>query len=236
MVPVWNDAMNTSVKEIIKTLKSHANPENVKGMARFGITTQNALGINLPTLRKMAKEIGEDHLLALDLWNSGIHEAKIMATLIDDPQSVTEKQMDEWVISFNSWDICDQCCSNLFDKTPLAYKKALKWSMRHEEFVKRAGFVLMATLSVHDKKAPDEVFLEFFNFIIQESSDDRNFVKKAINWALRQIGKKNNNLHAKALETIDLLLKSDSKSAQWIAKDALKELKSERVLKKIKIS
>ena len=228
--------MNTSAKEITKTLKSLANPENVKGMARFGITTLNALGINIPTLRKMAEKIGEDHLLALELWNSGIHEAKILATLIDDPNSVTEKQMDQWVISFDSWDICDQCCSNLFDKTPLAYKKALKWSMRHEEFVKRAGFVLMATLSVHDKKATDEVFLEFFNFIIQESSDDRNFIKKAINWALRQIGKKNKNLHAKALETIEQLLESDSKSAQWIGKDALKELKSERVLNKIKFT
>ena len=228
--------MKTSLNALLKKLKSLASPENVEGMSRFGINPLNALGISIPTLRKMAKETGQNHLLALELWDCGIHEAKILASLIDAPKCVTEKQMDKWVLHFDSWDVCDQCCSNLFDKTPLAYKKALKWSMRHEEFVKRAGFVLMATLSVHDKQAPDEVFLEFFNFIIQESSDDRNFVKKAINWALRQIGKRNKNLHAKALETIEQLLESDSKSAQWIGKDALKELKSERVLNKIKFT
>ena len=226
--------MSTSVSAVIRKLKSFANPENREGMRRFGINTANTLGISIPILRKMAKEIGKDHLLALSLWDSDLHEARILAGMIDDPQSVTENQMDKWVIQFDSWDICDQCCSNLFDKTPLAYKKAFKWSMRNEEFVKRAGFVLMATLAVHDKKTPDDMFMEFFPFILQESCDDRNFVKKAINWALRQLGKKNKNLHSKALETINQLLKSDSKSAQWIGKDALKELKSERVLNKIK--
>lgn len=211
-----------------------ASPVNVAGMARFGINAHNTLGVSMPYLRETAKKIGKNHETALQLWDSGIHEARILSSLIDDPKIVTEQQMDEWVIAFDSWDICDACCSNLFDKTSLAYKKALKWSLRHEEFVKRAGFVLMATLSVHDKSAPDADFEQFFSLIMQESSDDRNFIKKAINWALRQIGKRNLTLHEKALTLCHDLIKTDSKSARWIARDALRELKNPDVIKRIK--
>ncbi len=178
-------------EEILIKLKSLSNPEAVAGMARFGINTKKAYGVSIPDLRKMAKGIGKNHILAQKLWDSGIHEARILAGMIDLPERVTEKQMKHWVKDFNSWDVCDQVCSNLFDKTKFAYPKAIKWSKRNEEFVKRAGFVLMAALAVHDKEASDKEFLKFLPIIKREATDERNFVKKAVNWALRQIGKRN---------------------------------------------
>ncbi|MGW8251979.1 MAG: DNA alkylation repair protein, partial [Anaerolineales bacterium] len=186
--------MTDRSQAILERLRSMANPENVAGMERYGINTQNTLGISIYTLRPLAKEIGRDHGLALGLWDSGIHEARILACYIDDPQQVTEAQMERWALDFDSWDVCDQVCSSLFDHTPFAYQKALQWSERDEEFVKRAGFVLMAALSVHDKGAPDERFEQFFPGILREASDGRNYVKKAVNWALRQIGKRSRYL------------------------------------------
>ena len=187
-------------EEILKQLKSLSDPEVVAGMARFGINPKTTYGVSIPNLRKMAKQIGRDHLLALRLWNSGIHEARILASMIDPPEMVTEEQMDKWVKDFDSWGVCDQCCSNLFDKTKFAHKKAIQWSKRREEFVKRAGFVLMATLAVHDKEAGDKEFLKFLPIIKREATDDRNFVKKAVNWALRQIGKRNLSLNKVAIK------------------------------------
>jgi 3-methyladenine DNA glycosylase AlkD len=219
---------------IIKNLRLMENPENREGMSRFGINTSSALGVPMPLLRGMAKQIGRDHLLAARLWESGIHEARILACLIDVPESVTEEQMDTWVRDFNSWDLCDQCCSNLFDKTLFAWEKAVSWSGNNEEYVRRAGFVLMAALAVHDKKAPDERFLSFFPLIIRESGDERNFVKKAVNWALRQIGKRSPLLNTRAIETARVLLKSDNPASRWIGRDALKELTSEPVQKKLR--
>ena len=163
--------------DVIKELKSLSNPKAVAGMARFGINPENTYGISIPNLRKMAKQIGIDHALAQQLWASGIHEARILAGMSDDPEMVTEKQMEDWVRDFDSWDVCDQVCSNLFDKTLFAHKKAREWSKREEEFVKRAGFVMMAALSVHDKEAKDEAFLKFLPIIKRESTDNRNFVK-----------------------------------------------------------
>jgi 3-methyladenine DNA glycosylase AlkD len=220
-------------KEIVKKLKSLHNPESIAGMPRFGITPRNALGISVYTLRDIAKEIGKNHKLAQQLWTSGIHEARILAELIDEPEKITEKQMEVWVKDFDSWDICDQVCSNLFDKTSFAYKKALEWTKREEEFVKRAGFVLMASLAVHDKRADDKKFEKFLSLIIKESTDERNFVKKAVNWALRQIGKRNLNLNKRAIETALEIRKIDSKSARWIANDAIRELRSEKVKKRL---
>ena len=213
-------------KEIIKKLKSLKNSKNVEGMARFGINPKNTLGISIYFLRSLAKDIGKDHQLALKLWVSGIHEARILAAYIDEVELVTEKQMDDWVTDFDSWDICDQVISSLFDKTPFAYKKAFEWSKRKEEFEKRAGFVMMATLSVHDKKASDAKFMKFFPVIKKESTDERNYVKKAVNWALRQIGKRNINLKDKSIKAAIDIMKSypNSKSTQWVAKDALREL------------
>ena len=220
--------------EIIKKLKSLSNPENVAGMARFGINPENTLGVSMPSLFKIAKEIGRDHKLAEQLWSSGIHEARILACLIDDPKEVTEKQMERWVRDFDSWDVCDQCCARLFDKTEQAYQKAIDWSSRSEEFVKRAGFVMMACLAVHDKKAADDKFEQFLPIIVRESIDERNFVKKAVNWALRQIGKRNKRLNKISIRTSKEIRKLDSKSAKWISSDALRELTSEKVQRRLK--
>jgi len=215
--------------KIIKELKSYSNPKNVEGMERFGINPKNTLGVSIPIIRKMGKEIEKNHYLAQQLWSSGIHEARILAGLIDDSKLVNEEQMENWVKDFDSWDICDQVCSNLFDKTPYAYKKALEWSKRKEEFVKRAGFVLMACLAVHDKKAKDTELLKFLPIIKKEATDERNFVRKAVNWALRQIGKRNKNLQKEAIRTAKEILNIESKSAKWIASDAIRELESKKI-------
>jgi len=226
-------------EEILKELNSMANPKNVAGMNRFGITPKTkVLGISLYVLRPMAKEIKKEvkdcHKLALELWKTGIHEARLLAVFIEEPEKVTEKQMEAWVKDFDSWDICDQATCSLFDQTPLAFKKAIEWSKREKEFEKRAGFALMAGLSVHDKKAADKKFYPFFISIKKESVDERNYVKKAVNWALRNIGKfRNQNLYNLAVETANELKKMDSKSAKWIASDALRELESEKILKRL---
>ena len=220
--------------EILERLKSLSNPEAVLGMTRFGINPENAYGISIPNLRKMAKQIDRDHALAEQLWSSGIHEARILACMIDDPNMVTEAQLERWVKGFDSWDVCDQCCSNLFDKTEFAYRKAIEWSERGEEFVKRAGFVLMATLSVHDKKADAGRFEQFFPIIKREATDGRNFVKKAVNWALRQIGKRNRTLNKIAIEVANEIRQIDSKAARWISDDVLRELTSDKVQRRLR--
>ena len=211
-------------KTVLDKLVSHTNPKNVEGMARFGICAHNTLGVSMPVLRKMGKEIGKDHILALLLWDSGIHEARILAALVDDPKFVTEKQMESWVAGFDSWDVCDQVCMNLFDRTPFAYDKAATWSRRKEEFVKRAGYAMMASLAVHDKKAPDSKLAAFFPHIIRGADDKRNFVKKAVNWALRQIGKRNAVLRDAALKCAHKVAAIDCKAARWIASDVIREL------------
>jgi len=218
----------TTCARIITRLKSLSRPENLEGMARFGINTSKAFAVSIPALRSMAKEIGKNHTLALSLWKTEIHEARILAALIDDPHAVTEKQMESWVRDFDSWDVCDGCCGNLFDKTPFARHKAFEWSRRSEEYVKRAGFVLMATLSVHDKKATDKVFLSFLKPIKREAGDNRNYVKKAVNWALRQIGKRNPSLCKHAIRTAEEISSMESSSARWIAADALRELRNKK--------
>ena len=202
-------------------------------MARFGINPKNTYGVSIPELRKIAKKVGKNHELPEELWASEIHEARILAGMIDYPEMVSEEQMEKWVRDFDSWDVCDQCCSNLFDKTKFAHKKAIGWSKRDEEFAKRAGFVLMAALAVHDRKANDKDFLKFLPIIKRESKDERNFVKKAVNWALRQIGKRNGNLNKAAINAAKEIQKIDSKSAKWIAYDALKELASEVVKRRL---
>ncbi len=213
-----------TAEQILANLRHHANTQAAEGMAKFGITPAHALGISIPTLRKMAKEIGQSHLIAAELWSSGIHEARILASMIDEPQLVTTRQMDDWVHDFDSWDVCDQVCGNLYDKTPYAYQKAIQWCSQEQEFVRRAGFVMMAELAVHDKQAADEAFLPFFPLIQHYADDPRNFVKKAVNWALRQIGKRNSHLRTLAIACADDILRMDSKTARWVAKDAIKEL------------
>ena len=225
--------MSQAVTDVMKRLEDLSNPEAKEGMARFGIRTDKAFCISMPELRKLAKELKKNHVLALELWDTGYHEAQILAALIDDPRLVTDVQMDHWAGAFDSWDVCDQCCMNLFDKTQFSYGKALAWSQDEREFVKRAGFAMMASLAIHDKKAPDKVFELFFPFIVKGSTDDRNFVKKSVNWALRQIGKRNAELNKKAIAASKGIQKLDSKSARWIAADALRELQSDAVKEKL---
>jgi 3-methyladenine DNA glycosylase AlkD len=220
--------------EIVERLRSLENRENVAGMARYGISTKNTLGVSMVVLRAMGREIGKNHGLALELWETAIHEGRILATLLADADRLTPEVMDAWAADFDSWDVCDQTCNNLFRKTRFAHEKALVWSRRPEEFVKRAGFVLMACLSVHDKSAGDDAFLGFLKPIREESIDERNFVKKAVNWALRGIGKRNEALNRAAVQCSRELVESDSKAARWTGRDALRELESEKVLSRLK--
>ncbi len=220
-------------EEIIQKLKKKADPKNVAGMARFGISSKNTLGVSVVTLRLIGKDIKKEikgkeeiHKLALKLWDSEIHEARILATIIDIPELVSEKQADSWVKGLESWDTCDQFCMNLMNRTSFAFEKVALWANREEEFVRRAGFALIAALSVRDKTTTDERFERFFPLIIKYSTDERNFVRKAVNWALRQIGKRNKTLLPKAIKLAEEIEKIDSKSARWIAKDALRELRS----------
>ena len=223
-----------SYSSILIELESKSNPSAVEGMKRFGIKGKTVYGVPVPFLRSLARKVGRDHSVAGELWKSGIHEAMILATMIDDPKLVTENQMERWVGDFDSWDVCDQCCGNLFDKTSLAFSKAVEWSSRRSEFEKRAGFVLMAELAVHDKQMSDSQFEKFLKIIKESREDDRNFVKKAVNWSLRQIGKRNRKLNKSTIRVAQEMLKeSESKSARWIASDALRELKSEAVQNKL---
>lgn len=222
-------------QEIIKVLKKYRNEKNIAGMARFGISGGEMLGINIPVLRKMAKDIvkkaGDNrHEIAQDLWKSGIHEAKILASMVDDFEKLTEKQMDNWIKDFDSWDVCDQVSMNLFEKSPIAYKKAIEWSKRKPEFEKRAGFALMAVLAWHDKKAEDKKVLQFLPIIKRESIDERNYVRKSVNWALRQIGKRNPSCKKQSISTAKEILKIDNKTASWIARDALRELEKINIM------
>ena len=227
-MPAW------TVAETLERMRTLVQPGGREGMARFGINPDRALGVRIPDLRRLAREIGTDHRLALALWRTEVHEARIMASMIDDPAKVTERQVESWVADFDSWDLCDQCCGNLFDRLPFAYGKAMEWSGRDEEFVKRAAFALMAWSAVHDKGAEDRVFLEFLPVIEREADDDRNFVKKAVNWSLRQIGKRNRRLHRAAVASARRLAKrNDSSAARWIGTDALRELTGEAVLKRL---
>ncbi|HMS40057.1 MAG TPA: DNA alkylation repair protein [Pyrinomonadaceae bacterium] len=220
--------------EIIKKLELLENPVNIAGMARFGITTKKAFGVSMPVLKEIAKDVKKQskdrHSLALELWETRIHEARIIAYLIDDAKQVSEKQMESWAKDFDNWAICDGACGHLFCKTELAYKKVFEWSEKDEEFIKRGGIVLIAWLAVHDKKASDEKIAEFLPILEKHACDERNFIKKAVNWSLRQIGKRNLNLNKLAIEVAEKIKAQNTKSARWIAADALRELTNEKML------
>ncbi len=225
--------MAETVETVITRLRTLASPKHMAEMVRLGINSKEALGISIYTLRDLANELGPDHALAQGLWDSGLHEARILASYIEKPEWVTEEQMEKWAGDFDSWDMCDQVCG-LFEATPHAYTKAIEWSSRPEEFVKRSAFAIMAGLAVHDKQATDEQFVPFFPVIARESVDERNFVKKAVNWALRNIGKRNRNLNLLAIQTAQEIQKYPSKAARWVATDALRELTGEKVQGKLK--
>jgi len=222
-----------STAEILRQLESKASPANLEGMARFGMTVEKRLGVSVADMRRIAKDTGKDHKLAAKLWKTGIAEAKIVASMIAVPEEMSAKDMDTWVLGFDSWDVCDQVCMNLFEKTPFARQKISEWSKR-EEFVKRAAFALIACLAWHDKQAPDQDFIRFLQVIKQGATDERNFVKKAVNWALRNIGKRNAALNKAAIKTAQELQRIDSKAARWIAADAIRELEGVGVQKRLR--
>lgn len=220
--------------EIIQKLESLSSPGDVEGMARFGISPEKTYAVRIPDLSQIAKEVGKDHHLSAQLWAAGYRETRILACMIDDPKQVTSEQMDRWAAEFDYWEICDQCCMKLFRMTPFAYEKVFQWGQREEEFVKRAAFTLIALLAVHDKKATDKKFEQFFPLIIRAANDNRNYVKKGVNWALRHIGKRNIELNKKAIILAGEIQKIQSKSAKWIASDALRELESEKVQERLR--
>jgi 3-methyladenine DNA glycosylase AlkD len=222
-----------TVEEVLALLAARGSTEAVAGMARYGINTSRAVGVSVLELRRIAKSIGRDHELALGLWASGIHECQLLAGMVADPALATEDLLEEWVLGLDSWDLCDQTCGNLFAQVPGALDRAPRWSRRPEEFVKRAGFALMAELAWFGKGIPDAAFEPFFDAIVRESGDQRNFVKKAVNWALRNIGKRNPRLHSRAVEVAATLKASGNRTARWIGSDALRELTSAKVLGKL---
>lgn len=223
-----------TLSEVLNDLKSRENSKSRDGMSRFGINPEKAFGISVKYLRELGKKIGKNHKLALELWETGFHEARILATIIDEPNKASKSQFNKWINDVNSWDLCDQLCNNLLVKTVYAYDLAFEWSKSKMEFKKRAGFTLFAVIAVHWKHLEDLDFIKVFPRIIDEATDDRNFVKKAVNWALRQIGKRNSNLNKLAVETAEVLTSSENKSAKWIGKDALKELTDKNVFIRLK--
>jgi len=224
--------------EIIEELRQLGDPSNIVRMERFGVKTPKSFGIRAPELktfaREVKKEVADRHATALELWKSGNYEARAVAFLIDDPKKVTEKQMDAWARDFDNWATVDGACSYLFCRTAFAYDKAFEWAEKTPEFIKRAGFSLMAYLAVHDKKAPDEKLAACLPVIEKHACDKRNFVKKAVNWALRQIGKRNLELNRAAIECADRIKAQNTKSARWIAADALRELHSDKVIDRLR--
>ena len=221
--------MALTYEEILDRLRAGRDADAVAGMARYGIVGAEVFGVKVPVLRAMAKEAGRDHALALRLWTYPSRETRILATMIDRPQWVDEAQMEAWAADFDSWEVCDQACGNLFAHTPLAYDKALAWSARPEAFVKRAGFVLMAVLAHRDQKTSDEALLAFLPIIEREAGDGRNFVKKGVNWALRDIGKRNLALNAQAVAVAERLSERPEPAARWNGRDAQRELTSKAV-------
>lgn len=217
--------MTADAASILAELEGLTNPVNVAGMARFGITGQRLLGISVGQLRLLAKRIGRNQAVAEALWASGIFEARILAAFVAEPAAVTRRQANAWAKNFECWADCDGVCIHLFRKTPFAHELAVAWSRRREELVKRAGFTMMATLAVHDKMAGDEVFCAYLGRVEAESTDERHNVRKGVNWALRQIGKRNGNLNREAIRVADRIRQQDSRAARWIASDALRELK-----------
>ncbi len=219
---------------ILARLNALADPDHAHWAAHFGVKAGQSLGIHVPQLRALAKEIRQNHALAGELWATGIHEARLLATMLADPKQITETQMEHWAADLDSWDVCDGACSEVFSHTPYAVAKAMAWAGRPEEYVKRAGFVLMADLAHRSHKTTDEQLIAFLPLLLREATDERNFVKKAINWALRDIGKRNMALNAQAIATAHQIHALASKSARWIAADALRELTSDKVQSKLR--
>lgn len=235
MAPRRQEATIARASEVLTILRGMADPARLAGMARYGIRTESALGVTVTELRSIARTLGRDHDLAAALWNSGIHEARILATMVDDPALVTDAQMEAWVTGFDSWDLCDQACGNLFDRTPYLIEKVRAWSVREEEFVRRAAFALVATAAVHRKDLPDEHIERLLPVAERAAGDDRVYVRKAVSWALRQAGKRSPALHAAAVREAERIGAKHTRSSRWIASDVLRELRSDAVLRRLGI-
>jgi 3-methyladenine DNA glycosylase AlkD len=222
--------------EIVREMRALGKHSALEGMGRFGIDTSSALGLNVPTIRAIARRVGKDQSLAEQLWSSGIHEVRILASMVADPRAITRSTMDRWARDFDSWDVCDACCCDLFDRTPFVWQKIPKWAASKREYVRRAAFSTLACAAEHDKKAEDRRFLDGLELVEKYSFDERNFVRKAVNWALRNIGKRNERLLPAAISCAKRIREQDTKAARWIAADALREFRlkygSTAVLKK----
>ena len=225
--PVW------TVEGALRVLERHGRKRNVEGMARFGIRAKVVYGVSKPKLDEIVKRIGKNHALGLALWETGIHDARLLGMLISRPEEVTKEQMERWVRDFDNWDVCDGTCCHLFAETKPAWKKAFEWSNRKKEFEKRAGFALAAYLAVHDKAAADPPFMKYLRVIEREAWDERNFVRKAVNWALRNIGKRNLRLNREAIRSAERIRKKGTRAGRWIAADALRELRSKAVQQRL---
>jgi 3-methyladenine DNA glycosylase AlkD len=216
--------------DILKRLRAAGSPANVAGMARYGIRPAKAYGVATPVMRAIAKDLGRDTELASALWSTGVLEARIVATMVADPLVIPEEEVERWVRHFDCWSVCDSACIGLLWKTPFAWRKVREWSRRKPEYERRAAFALLAGLAVHDKKATDRQFRVALRLIARAATDDRNYVKKAVNWALRQIGKRNAALREEAVAVAEALIGTESRSARWIGHDALRELRRKKAL------
>jgi 3-methyladenine DNA glycosylase AlkD len=223
-------------RDVVRTLDRLGDRSRLEGMARFGIDTTRAVGVTVAELRRLARDLGHDHELAAALWASGVHEGRLLASLVDEPAMVSEAQMEAWVAHLDSWDVCDGVCGNLFDRTPFALDKAVEWSTREPDFQKRAAFALMASAAVHRKDLPDAAFASLLPVIRAQAIDERNYVKKAVSWALRQIGKRSSGLNSQAVRTAERIERIDSPAARWVARDALRELRSDAVQARLRKS
>ena len=210
-------------------IHAQARPTELEGMARFGLTGEGRLGLSVPSMRTIAKTLGRDHALAQALWETTIPDARIVASMVAEPAKFTSRQMDVWANGFAAWDVCDQVCQNAFSASPLAWGKVQAWHLSEHEFVRRAAFALLAVLAVHDKQSGDDIFVAALPLIESAANDERNFVKKAVNWALRNIGKRNQVLNAAAIQSALNIQSKGNKAARWIAADALRELRSDAV-------
>lgn len=225
--------MDARTRAVVEELRAAADPSRRPGMARVGIEIQRALGVSIPDCRRIARRHRDDHGLALGLWATGIHEARIVASMVDDPAQLSVVQMESWVSDVDSWDVCDQLCGNLFGPTPFAFARARAWTRREEELVKRAGFVIVAGRASRDRAHADAFWLRWFPAIRGGATDDRNYVKKAVSWALRGIGKRNAELNLAASAEAERLLTLEARSARWIGRDALRELRSDAVQRRL---
>jgi 3-methyladenine DNA glycosylase AlkD len=221
------------VQSVLAWLKKHSSKATRDGMARYGVPSDNALGVTMADMKVLAKEVGKNHKLAAALWDTGVYEARMLTSFVDDAALVSEAQMNRWARDFDNWGICDTVCFHLFDRTPHAWQKVEQWHDRKEEFIKRASFALLWGLTVHDKRAGDSAFIDGLGYIERAATDERHLVKKAVNMALRAVGKRNAKLNAAAIATANRLADSPDAAPRWVGKDALRELTSASVVRRI---